>query len=456
MEDGNMVREIGADGIVYLGVAKSRKDGDNRVAVPPQYIPTLKPAAWNNGRERTRLEILVEEGAGNRAGFSDEEYQAAGATIVSLGTILERAHILVDVKQRFLPSQILPDGINIFYAHVEKGQGKKQLRALLEQNNVTAYSPETFWVKDNSSGNLVRGTNLGYYSGIGGVHLMLEGIKLSYQLRGAAPDSIPFSFFPQVDGATAEDITRAYEKLGSLERSMRIAIIGGPTGMVSSGAQDELQRAGLSFDLLHRNVTQKYGKDDAKNQQFIAERIGQYDAILNATRWERGNPRIITKRQILAMKEGTVFMDDTCDQDGSSTPETEGDPVIGGVRYSFESSWGDKNTFYWVGPERHTFKDDAPRTFLPGEVRVLYNVIGMIPGGTSTARVASEAYFGMIFPYLTNIIRAVSQGTELPKQGLIVKDGRIVHEGNEITEEGLRNIIKKGADPELNEFRKYL
>ncbi len=455
MEDGNMVREIGANGIVYLGVAKSVKAGDNRVAVPPQYIPSLKPAAWNNGRERTRLEILVEEGAGNRAGFSDEEYQAAGATIVSLGTILERAHILLDVKQRLLPSQILADGVNIFYAHVEKGQGKEQLRALLEQNNVTAYSPETIWVTENSSGNLVRGTNLGYYSGIGGVHLMLEGIKLSYQLRGAAPDAVPFSFFPEVDGASEQDITQAYEKIGTLERSMRFAILGGPKGMVSSGAQDELRRAGLSFDLLYKDSTQKYGKDDAKNQEFIAEKIRQYDAILNATVWKPGDPRIITKRQILTMKEGAVLMDDTCDKDGSSTKESEGDPVKGGVRFSYESSWGEKNTFYWVGSERHTFNDDSPRTFLPGEVRVLYNVIGMIPGGTSTAQAASEAYFGMIFPYLTNIIRAVSQGTELPKQGLIVKDGRIVHEGNGITEKvGLRTYVQERED--LAQFRKYL
>ncbi len=447
MEDGNMVREI-ADGIVYLGVAKSVKSGDNRVAVPPQGIAALKPAAWNNGRDRTKLEVLVEEGAGLRVGYTDDDYRQAGAQVVSQTELLEKSHILVDVKQRLKPEELLQEGINFFYAHVEKGQGREQLTALLQRGGVTAYSPETFWVRENTTGNLVRGTNLGYYSGIGGVHLMLEGIKLSYELRGAAPDATPFSFFPQVDGATAEDITRAYEKIGSLERSMRIAIIGGTRGMVSSGAQDELQKAGISFDMLYKDVT--------KNQNILAERIGEYDAILNATRWTSGDPRIITKRQILAMKEGAVLMDDTCDQDGSSTEDSEGDPIIGGVRYSYESKWGDKNTFYWVGPERHTFDDDSPRTFLPGEVKVLYNVIGMIPGGTSTARVASVAYFGMIFPYLTNIIRAVSQGTELPKQGLIVKDGRIVHEGNGITEEGLCNIIKKGADPGLIAFRKYL
>src|SRR3989338_6781596 len=150
MEDGRMVRNVGEDGIVYLGVAKSLKQGDNRVAVPPHSIQTLAPAAWNNGRERTRLEVLVEEGAGDKAGFSNAEYEAVGAIVVPVATILDKAHILVDVKQR--PEEgILQDGVNFFYAHVEKGQGKEQLTALLQRGSVTAYSPETIWVPERNS-----------------------------------------------------------------------------------------------------------------------------------------------------------------------------------------------------------------------------------------------------------------------------------------------------------------
>ncbi len=445
MEDGKMVREIGADGIVYLGVAKSMKQGDNRVAVPPQYVSTLKPAAWNNGRDRTKLEVLVEEGAGLRVGYDDDAYVRAGAQIVTKSELLDRSHILVDVKQR--PEEgVLQDGINIFYLHVEKGQGIPQLNALVQRGGVTAYSPETIWVPERENPqNLVRGVNLAYYSGIGGAHLALEGIKLSYQSRGITP--VPFEFLPQIDGATQEQMNEAYKQIGDLEKSMRIAIIGGPRGMVSSGAQDELKKAGLSPDLIYKNVT--------SNQETLASVIGQYDAIINGSLWIPGQPRMITKRQILAVKEGAVFMDDTCDPDFSSTQETEGEPIRGGVRYSFESKWGDKNMHYWVGPETHTFDAENPREFLPGEVRVLYNAVGMIPGGTTTACAASEAYFGMIFPYLTSIIRAVSQGTELPEQGLVVKDGKIIHKGNGITEKvGLRDLVQTRDD--LAQFRKYL
>lgn len=420
----------------YLGIAKSMKPGDNRVSIPPNGIPHLFPAAWNNGRDQNRLEIIVEKGAGDNAGFTDEEYEAAGATIVDKDTLLKKSEILVDLKQR--PREgVIPGRVHMFYAHVEKGQGIKQLKALLEAGNITAYSPETFWVKNARTGANMRGCNLGYFSGIGGVHLMLQGIKLSYEARGET--DVPFVFFPNVEGATDQDIAHAYQEIGDLEHGLRFAILGGPTGMVSSGAQAELARAGLSCDVLYKDIT--------KDPDKLAEAIAQYDGIMNATVWNNGGPRIITKQHISAMREGLVFVDNTCDVDESSTIDSEGGPVIGGVRYTFESNWGDPNIYYWVGTETHTFKDNDPLKFLPGEVRAMYSAVGMIPGGTTTAKAASEAYFGMIFPYLTSVIRAVSQGSELPENGLVVKKGRIHHPD-------LRELVQTRDDLEM--FRPYL
>ena len=151
--------------------------------------------------------------------------------------------------------------------------------------------------------------------------------------------------------------------------------------------------ASIKFDFLYRDIT--------GDQEKLAQAIGQYDGIINATLWNPGNPRIITKKQIAAMKEGAVLVDNTCDVDKNSTPTSEGDPISGGVRYSFESKWRDPSTFYWVGPEVHTFVpasdqeeffnpehpatscriDPAstamdPREFAEG-TRVLYNANGM-------------------------------------------------------------------------------
>lgn len=432
------------ENVIKLGVPKSIKSGDNRVSIPPHYIRTLDLAVWNNyGRDETKLEVLVQKGAGKRCGYSDEDFIAAGAKIVNYDELLTKSNILLDVKQREpnetfkVDKYILEDRVNFFYAHVEKGQGPDQLRVLLEADGVSCYSPETFWAKDNETGKNTRAINLGFYSGIGGVHNLFEGIKLSYELRGIKP--VPFSFFPEVNGASADDITNAYSNISSLERELNYAIIGGKKGLVSSGAQREFERAGIEYDFIYRDLT--------GDQDKLAEVISNYDGILNATVWNSGDPRIITKRQIQTMKEGVVFVDDTCDEDGSSTKENEGNPVVGGVRFSYETKWGDHNTFYWVGPEAHAFNDENPRHFKPGEHRILYSTIGMIPGGTSTAKAASEAYFRMIFPYLTEIIRSVSQGTQLPENGLVVKDGKI-HDND------LRQLVQTRTH--LTEFKPYL
>ncbi|MBI2548125.1 hypothetical protein HYW21_02135 [Candidatus Woesearchaeota archaeon] len=430
-----MVREI-TDGVVRLGVVKSMKAGDSRVAVSPPNVPLLKNAPWDNGRDRVDLEVMVEKDAGEKSGYADKDYEAVGARIVDLDEVMETGHILLDVKQRPVEG-VLPDGVNFFYAHVEKGQGPEQLRALLGRGGVTAYSPETIWVLDGRTGEQRRGVNLGYYAGVGGVHLLLEGVNLSHRAQGYA-NSHPFHFFPEVHGANYDQISHAYGKIGDQERGLRFAIIGGSNGLVSSGASREFRIAGLSFDLLYKDIT----RDEVK----MVDVAPQYDGIINASVWNPGDPRIVTRNVLAAMKEGAVFIDDTCDQDRSSTPDGEGDPVIGGVRYSFETKWGDPNAFYWVGPDGHTFEASSPREQSNG-ARVLYNTIGMIPGGTTTAKAASDAYFRMIFPYLVNIIRAVSQGTTLPENGMVVRDGRIFHPM-------LREQV--GMRNDLAEFRPHL
>ncbi len=377
---------------------------------------------------------MVEEGAGIRSGYSDEDYREIGAEIVGLGDILREADILVDVKQR-PPKYVLQDGVNIFYAHVEKGQAPAYLRELLAPGTVSLYSPETIFVQTPNHKEL-RGVNLGYYAGVGAVHLAFEGIRISRAQRGLPPG--PFASFPAVVKSTLDDINDVYARFTEEERQTSVAIIGSERGLVASGAIAEFQRAHLKPVLLDRLVT---GSPDA-----LASRLKEFDAIVNASVWYPGDPRIITRQQIAAMREGAVFIDATCDEDRSSVGTSEGTPIVGGVRYSYDSKWTDAHLFYWVGTDQHTANNANPRSRTSDDLRVLYNANGMIPGGMSTSRAASRAYAAMLFPYLVNIIRAVTMGAELPPYGLVLRRGGIVHEG-------LRKVI--ATDPQFADLGPY-
>ena len=56
-----------------VGVPAETAEGEHRVALVPQSVGKLQESGWD---------VLVESGAGDAAGFPNEDYVAAGATIV--------------------------------------------------------------------------------------------------------------------------------------------------------------------------------------------------------------------------------------------------------------------------------------------------------------------------------------------------------------------------------------
>ncbi len=75
---------------MIVGVPREIVAGERRVALVPDAVKTLVGEG---------LELLVENGAGAAAGFEDEAYQKAGATLESDGeALLSRADVVVKVQ----------------------------------------------------------------------------------------------------------------------------------------------------------------------------------------------------------------------------------------------------------------------------------------------------------------------------------------------------------------------
>ncbi len=95
--------------MVRVGVLRETASGETRVAVVPGVVPALKKAG---------LEVLVETGAGQLAGYPDAEYTAQGARLAQRAEVLQ-ADVLVMVRaagagplpeadlQQFRPGQVL-------------------------------------------------------------------------------------------------------------------------------------------------------------------------------------------------------------------------------------------------------------------------------------------------------------------------------------------------------------
>src|SRR5918995_201966 len=124
-----------------VGVPREIKDQEGRVSMQPDGVVELV----HHGHE-----VIVESGAGLGSGFSDEEYEEAGARVVgSADEVFEAADLIVKVKEpaseeydRFREGQEL-----FTYLHLA---ADKQLTKFLLDRKINSIAYETVELPDGS------------------------------------------------------------------------------------------------------------------------------------------------------------------------------------------------------------------------------------------------------------------------------------------------------------------
>jgi NAD(P) transhydrogenase subunit alpha len=72
-----------------VGIPRETAPGETRVALIPSSVPALKKAG---------LDVIVQEGAGAAAGFTDDEYRTQGAATASRAEVFGTADIILQVR----------------------------------------------------------------------------------------------------------------------------------------------------------------------------------------------------------------------------------------------------------------------------------------------------------------------------------------------------------------------
>ena len=116
-----------------IGVPKETKNGEYRVGVVPDGVRAL--AARGH-------QVLVQAGAGARVGFGDEDYAAAGATVVPSATEVFSADLVVKVKELQPAEYSLPRPGQILFAYLHLAPDPPLLDAVLA-TGATAIAFET-------------------------------------------------------------------------------------------------------------------------------------------------------------------------------------------------------------------------------------------------------------------------------------------------------------------------
>ena len=130
---------------MIIGIPKEIKNNENRVALPPSGVFDLT----NRGHQ-----VLVEKDAGKGSAITDEEYVAAGATIIDSAADVWAAEMVMKVKEP-LPEeyQYFRKGLLLFtYLHLA---ANKPLTEALVNSGVNAIAYELSGVPGVRRGNVV-------------------------------------------------------------------------------------------------------------------------------------------------------------------------------------------------------------------------------------------------------------------------------------------------------------
>lgn len=286
---------------MIIGTITELKEDEFRVGLVPSHVKKLVEANHT---------VLVEKGAGEGSGFSDQHYKESGAIIVdNVFDIYQQADMIVKVKEP-IPieyDRLKEDSILMTYLHLA---ADKELGQVLLDKKITAIGYETIELENGFLPCLKP------MSEIAGYQAVLEGIKyLQRQYGGKGRVMSPL--LGQKPG------TLLIVGSGNVGRNAMLAGLKLRANVIVYGNRlSQLQ----TIKDMHPEVLVV----DA-NKEAIDDYLKNVDiCVLSALVVGETAPHIITRNHLKTMEKGTVLVDVSVDQGGcaeTTRPTTHAHPT---------------------------------------------------------------------------------------------------------------------------------
>jgi alanine dehydrogenase len=285
---------------MIIGVPREVKIEEFRVGLTPAGARELNAS---------RHTVLVEAGAGDGSGFTDEEYAQAGAEVLSREQVFAKSDLLVKVKEPVRQEfSLLRTGVGLFtYLHLAPNPALTQY--LLEKK-VTGLAYETL----EREGKLPL---LAPMSEIAGRMAPLMGAFYLQKFKGGS-GILPTGVSGVLPG--------------------KLVVLG--AGVVGTNAARVGMGLGMEAVVINKDAAQLQRIDELfrgriqtipLSAQAVAEEIVDADIIVGAVLVPGGRtPLLISKAMLGTMKKGSVIVDVSVDQGGcaeTTRPTTHDDPV---------------------------------------------------------------------------------------------------------------------------------
>ena len=287
---------------MIIGVPRELKDQEYRVGVTPAGVGQLV----EHGHR-----VLIEQGAGEGSGFTNDDYRKAGGEILKRRERLFRdADILVKVKEPFLEECELLHPQQILFTYLHLAANPTLTRRLL-QKKVVAIAYETLSLDDGSLPLLKP------MSEIAGKLAVQVGVF--YLQKSCGGEGILLSGVPGVERGRVTI-------LGS-------GTVGRQAARMAAALGAHVTVLGLELEQLRDLDTLFQGRVSTRiaDRESLSELLPQSDLTIGAVLLPGAQaPRLVTRAMISKMKKGSVVVDVSIDQGGgfeTSHPTTHSDPV---------------------------------------------------------------------------------------------------------------------------------
>nr|WP_283102906.1 Re/Si-specific NAD(P)(+) transhydrogenase subunit alpha [Shewanella abyssi] len=311
---------------VKLGIPKESHPGESRVALIPANVARLL---------KKNVQVLVQSNAGNHAGFTDEDYVAAGAEIVSREQVLSDSDVitvvnakgeqLAELKATIKPHQIVI-GMMDPLAHPENAQA-------IAETGATAIALELVpRITRAQSMDILSSmaTVSGYKAVLLAAH---KAPRLFPMMMTAAGTLKPARAFIMGVGVAGLQACATAKRLGAVVEAYDIRPAAREQ-IISVGAKP------VELDLETENTETKGGyateqSDDflKRQQQAMANILAQQDIVITTAAIPgRKAPILITKEMVDGMKNGTIIVDLAAETGGNcELTEVDKEVVYKGV-----------------------------------------------------------------------------------------------------------------------------
>lgn len=286
---------------MIIGVPKEIKDQEYRVALLPSAAYQLVKRGHT---------VLVEQSAGAGAGFADDDYTQAGATIVAdHGEVFGRGELIVKVKEPQPTEVSLLKRGQILFTYLHLAASRPLTDALLE-SGVTGLAYETIEVNRRLPLLEPMSEIAGRMSVLVGGYFLAKHFGGSGTLLGGVPGVLPGRVVVLGGGVAGINAARMATGMGADVTILEVDV-------------ERMRFLDITLHTAHTLYS---------NEVHLMELLPQVDLLIGAVLLPGAKaPRLIRREMLRRMRPGSVLVDIAIDQGGcaeTSRPTTHHDPVF--------------------------------------------------------------------------------------------------------------------------------